>query len=486
MAGNLRYTAAGMFGGIQYWRVSRVALMTLYCLSFVGGIGLAAVWPVTTPLFVAASGLLLFCRRRRALVAVPAVVIAGVLLGAWRGGVVATELAGYQTYIGHKVVVSGSVAEDPTFGNDHQQDMLLEHITVNGRPLPGKVRVKTLAIAEPKRGDTVTASGKLYDGFGNYQASLYYADMRIAVAAHDPINAVRRWFAARVHSILPDTEAGLGLGFLIGVKSQLPDELNNQLKLLGLTHIVVASGYNLTVLVRLARRLLAKQSHYQMTAAAMALIVGFVLVTGMSPSMSRAALVSGLSVLAWYYGRRVHPALLIALAAAVTTACNPLYVWSDIGWWLSFLSFAGVMLLAPLVQRRVFGARRPKLVGQVVIETICAQITTLPLIIFIFGTVSVLALPANVLVVPLIPLAMLLTFIAGVAGTAVPLVAWPACWVLGYICQLVTLLAKVPWASAPLVITPLIMLAGYAFVMGAGFLLWRRTKHDYLGESVIE
>ncbi len=477
-----------VFGGIRYARVSRPSLLTLGFLSVVVGIGLAAagvrvfgwLW------LLAAFFALIFCSKRWALFAVPAVICAGLIVGLWRGSQQMAELGSYQAFFGQKAVVQGAVLEDPTYDDDHQQVMLLGDITVNGQHLPGKVRVKSLAPVEPARGDRVQASGKLYDGFGNYQASLYYAELSVVEVANNPVDHLRREFAARIYSLLPDTQAGLGLGFLLGIKSSLPDELNDQLKLLGLTHIVVASGYNLTVLVRLARRLFATTSHYAMTVASGAMIAGFVGITGFSPSMSRAALVASLSVLAWYYGRRIHPALLITLAAAITGLINPLYVWSDIGWWLSFLAFAGVMLLAPLLQRRIFGKKEPRLLGQIIIETVCAQVLTMPLIMLIFGMFSVLSLPANILVVPLIPLAMLLVFIAGVLGAVLPFIAWPAIWLLQYICALVQLLAGVGWASVPAVISTPLFVAGYVVIAAVGFILRAKAKHDYLSKSVIE
>jgi competence protein ComEC len=460
--------------------------MALGCVSFVAGIGLvaaglrvAAVW------FAVALAFLLLCRRRRLLVAVPAVIVAGLIAGMARGSQQAAQLDGYAQFYDQKVQVTGRVAEDPTY-DDQQKVMYINEITVNGKALPGKVRVKTIAPVDPRRGDLVEVKGKLYDGFGSYQAAVYYAAVRVQEVANSPVDVLRREFAARIYSLLPDTQAGLGLGFLVGLKSSVAPQLEEQMKVLGLTHIVVASGYNLTVLVRLSRRLFAKSSHYQMTIASLGLICGFVLVTGFSPSMTRAALVTGLCVVAWYYGRRVHPALLISFAAAVTAALNPLFVWSDIGWWLSFLAFGGVMLLAPLLQRRIFGQKEPKLIGQVVIETICAQIATLPLIIFIFGDLAVLSVVANVVVVPLIPLAMILTFVAGVIGPLCAYAAWPAIWVLGYICQLVHLMAQVSWASVPFQIGLPIFVAAYSAIVAAGMLLWRKTKHDYLERSVIE
>lgn len=475
------------FGGIRYAQVSRVALLTIGCVSFLCGLGLVAagvqldwVWAIAT------MSLLLCVRRRRIIFATPAVIVVGAVVGIAHGSDMAQQLTGYAQFYGQKVHVEGSVAEDTTYDDDHQRVMLLADVTVNGQPLPGKVRVKSLAPAEPRRGDRVRAFGKLYDGFGNYQAAVYFADMSVVSVADNPIDVLRREFAARLYSLLPDTQAGLGLGFLLGIKASVPDTLNDQLKLLGLTHIVVASGYNLTVLVRLARRLFATTSHYVMTLASGAMIVCFVAITGFSPSMSRAALVAGLCVLAWYYGRRVHPALLIACAATITAAINPLYLWGDIGWWLSFLAFAGVMLLAPLLQRRIYGKKEPKLLGQMVVETIAAEITTLPLILMIFGHLSVLSLVANVLVVPMIPIAMLLTFVAGAAGWFAPFIAWPAIWLLTCMCQLVQLLAGISWASVPLSISAPVCIAMYGLVAAVGFVLLRTTRHDYLKSSVIE
>lgn len=466
--------------------MSRVALITLFCMAILCGIGLAVAGAhVSGWATVGLVATLLFCRSRVAWVCVVAVLVAGLGLGVWRGGEMARAVAGYQQLYGSKVTVVGNVAEDPVY-DDQQKVIMVQGVTVNGQPLPGKMRIKSIGLADPRRGDKIEVTGKLYDGFGNYQASIYYAGVRIIETANSPVDILRREFAARIYSLLPDAQAGLGLGFLVGLKSSVSPQLDDQMKLLGLTHIVVASGYNLTILVRLSRRIFAKSSHYQMTAASLVLIFGFVLITGFSPSMTRAAFVAGLSVFVWYYGRRVHPALLISFAAAVTGLINPLYVWGDLGWWLSFLAFAGVMLLAPLLQRRIFGEKEPKLIGQVVLETVCAQITTLPLILLIFGNLSVLSVVANVLVVPLIPVAMLLTFIAGVAGPILPWIAWPAIWLLGYICQLVNVLAQVSWASVPFSIGLPVFIAAYAAIVAVMLLLIRKTKHDYLSRSVIE
>lgn len=460
-------------------------------LAFLAGLGLAGFgWVVTWEAMLTTTMLLWLCRRRRLLLALPAVVIVGLLLGLWRGGGVAAQLEVYDRLVGHKIAVTGTVIQDATYGNKRQIDFMISQVKADGLSLPGQVRVTTFDSVEPGQGDVVRVVAKPKPGFGNYQLGMYYADVEVLQRGGSWVTWLRQHFSAAVRSVIPEPQASLGLGFLLGIKSQLPDELNDQLKIVGLTHIVVASGYNLTILVRATRRLLAKRSKFQATAGAAGLMVGFVGVTGLSPSMTRAALVTSLSLAAWYYGRVIHPVVLILFAAALTAAWNPLYVWGDVGWYLSFLAFGGVMLLAPLVMRRVFGGRKVPQLLQIVVETLCAELATLPLVMFVFGSVSVLGLLANMLVAPLVPLAMLLAFAAGVACIALPgLGAWlalPATWLLTYMTSIVSWLAAIPWAKQQMSLPLTGLVIAYALLAAVGWLLWRKTKHNYLSKSVVE
>lgn len=472
-------------------KVHRTTLLAIFSGSLLAGLALVQVgwrldglvWLGVAAVFGAAA------LQKRLVFAVPAVIAAGLVCGLWRGSALQVELDTYQGFMGTKVTLRGTVIDDAMYGDKGQRDMRLRDVQVNGRSPPGIVRVTSFTFSQPRRGDVVEVRGKLYDGFGNYQAAMYFGDLRVVSVAQDPLDDMRRAFAAGVYSNMPDVQASLGLGVLMGIKAQLPAELDDQLQILALTHIVVASGYNLTVLVRLARRLFEKRSKFQTAVAAGGLMAGFVVVTGFSPSMSRAALVGGLSLAAWYYGRRIHPAVLLLVAAAITAAINPIYLWSDLGWWLSFLAFAGVLLLAPLIEHCLYGERRPRLLGQIIIETCAAQILTLPLTLAIFGKLSILGLVANVLVVPLIPLAMLLTLIAGIAaaiGSAAAYIALPASWLLTYITQVVELLAGVPWAATDVKISMVGMIGFYLALTVVGVLIWRKTKHDFMDRSVID
>ena len=473
-------------------RVRRSVILGVAGVAFLIGLALGAGvlrlygWP-----WVVLAGMVVIgCVKRRLVIAIPAVCLAFILLGVWRASEVQIGLGQYQSIIGQKLEINGNIKEDPSYDDEGRLDFRVQQVRVAGRELPGEVRVKTFAPVQPRRGDVVQVYGKLQSGFGNYQAAIYFAEVRVQPQPAHLIDEVRRRFAASVLSYIPEPSASLGLGFVIGLKSQLPAELEDQLKVVGLTHIVVASGYNLTILVRLGRRIFAKRSKYQALVFSGALIAAFLVVTGFSPSMSRAGLVGGISLVVWYFGLTLHPLVLLNGDAAINAGVYPPYLWGDLGWWLSFMAFAGVMLLAPVMQRRLFGEREPKLIGQVLLETTCAQIATLPLILCMFGNLSVLALLANLIVVPLIPLAMALTFLAGITGLVVPWLAGyaaiPASVLLGYIVEIVKLLASFPWATTEFFIGSPVMLGLYAAIAIVWIILWRRTQFSYLHSSIVD
>lgn len=477
-----------------YWRLHQVRRTTLIgvgCVSFLAGIGVVQLgWQTGSVATVAVAVLLLLlCIKKWWLVALPAVVVSSVLGGMWRGSVVLAEVNQYRSLLGQKVSLSGVVRDDPTYGSKGQIDIRIEKLSLNGRTLPGSARVTSLQPLLVRRGDTVAAYGALREGFGGYQMEVLYAKLALTAQGSTWSEQARRAFSAAVFTSIPEPQASLGLGFLIGLKSMLPKNLDDQLKVLGLTHIVVASGYNLTVMVRAGRRVLGWCSKYQATALSGLLVAGFLTVTGFSSSMSRAALVTMLSLWAAYYGRQVHPALLLVFSGALTAAISPLYVWSDIGWYLSFLSFAGVLLLGPLVERRLCGRREPLLLVQIAIETTCAQVVTLPLILFIFGQFSVLSVIANMLIEPFIPLAMLLTFIVGVGGLILPPIGpWlglPAAWLLSYMTHLSALFAQLPWVQLPVSVSSLTMILLYGCITGIGWVLYRRTRYNYLETEAV-
>lgn len=424
--------------------------------------------------------------------ALPFIFIAGTLFGLWRGGGSIQLLQPYAAIIGHEVSVQGTVDEDPDLDKNNQLILQLSSMKIDAHELAGSVWVSASKRMDIKRGDSITAEGKLSNGFGNISASMYRANVTKVErpVPGDVAGHVRDWFVSGVRKAVPEPEASLGIGYDVGQRSALPTDLDTALKTVGLTHVVVASGYNLTILVRLARRLFEKVSKYLSTLAAGGMIVAFMAVTGLSPSMSRAGLVASLSLLAWYYGRKFHPLVLLPFAAAITLLIHPNYGWNDLGWGLSFAAFAGVMIIAPLFQRFFFGEEKPKIVRQILGETISAELVTLPILVLAFGQFSNVGLIANLLVLPLVPLAMLLTFIAGVASWLFPsiatIVGLPALWLLHYMTSVAQFLASLSWVKTSITINVWAVILYYVVFSAICFYMWRKTKFNLREANIVE
>jgi competence protein ComEC len=219
-------------------------------------------------------------------------------------------------------------------------------------------------------------------------------------------------------------------------------------------------------------RLFGNRSKYQTMLFSISLIAVFLLLTGSSASIVRASIVSGLSLLAWYYGRAFKPMTLILLTAALTGLANPFYVWGDMGWYLSFLAFYGVLVLAPQARYHLIPERfRESWVVCLVLESLCAELMTL------------ISLIANVIVAVFVPLAMLLSVLAGLAGVfLMPVsgwIAWPAVWLLTYMLDAAHLLASIPHVFLQNIGLPLYgMLILYAVVLALNLILHSRLRRN--------
>lgn len=429
--------------------------IAVLCATFVIGVWLSLLLRVPIWLGVAALPLVAVSFWHLRVYVLPFLACCGICVGLGYGSAALGERDAYDLYIGHSVLVSGKVKEDTSRSASGQLSLQLNNVRVEDVQLPGSVLI-SVAPRDIKRGDLVTATSLLKPGFGSFPASMSRATVLSVIrpVPGDVGRVVRDGFADKVRLNIAEPQASLGIGFLTGQKSALPEDLSNALKVAGLTHIVVASGYNLTILVRMARRLFVRFSKYLAAVSSGVMITMFMAITGLSPSMTRAGLVSGLSLLAWYYGHRFHPLVLLPFAAAITVAIQPSYVWGDLGWQLSFAAFAGVMIVAPLLQQYFYGQKEPGIFRQILGETIAAHIVTVPIIAIGFGVVSNVAVIANVLVVPLVPLAMLLTFITGMWTIFnVPfvwLVATPTEWLLAYMTNVATFVSELSWAQSEL------------------------------------
>jgi competence protein ComEC len=415
----------------------------------------------------------------------------GLVLGAWRGGDVALptgagSLAALASSNDATAVldVSGIVAEEPRPRGERQQ-VVLENVTVSRPPAPpvsaaGRLLVRLPRAVAVAAGDRIAFEGHLepprdFDGFAYREylarqgigatASPYAAEVTAGRSGPDPLSALRAVLLRGLVSVVPEPEAALGAGILLGVRAGIAPRVAEAFATAGLTHVVAISGWNIAIVASLAAALsrpLLRLPGGRAVAVGVAgaTVSGYVLLTGASPSVVRAALMAAGLLVARLGGSRAHAlAALMAAALAMLVAAPPV-LW-DVGFQLSALATAGLIWFGAGMEALL--GRWPSAVREPVALTLAAQLTTLPVILLNFERLSLVAPLANVLVVPLVPIVMLASALAALAGAVADAGLGPVGgdalgWLLGgaawlYLRLMVLageLAASVPLASVPL------------------------------------
>lgn len=233
------------------------------------------------------------------------------------------------------------------------------------------------------------------------------------------LRATKRAVEEGINRAVPEPEAGLLAGLLVGGDDRLPRNIQEEFSRTGLSHIVAVSGYNVSIVAVLLMSLLVFCGLYRQQALWGALLgIGlFTLLVGAPASAVRAAIMTGAALLAVRMGRLGSPANAILLSGTAMLFFNPLLLRYDIGFQLSFAATIGIVSLVPfaLLSLRL---------GDVVSTTLAAEVFVLPILLFHFHTLPVFALLVNAIVLPFVPIAMLLGSVAAFFGAMVPSLAF--------------------------------------------------------------
>ena len=254
---------------------------------------------------------------------------------------------------------------------------------------------------------------------------------------------------------MPAREAELARGFVLGEDEGIDAATVEDFRRAGLSHLLAVSGQNVALLALLAMPLLAALGIPLRVRLIwiLAAIVIYVPLAGAGPSIIRAGVMGGISLLATLAGRRSSRLFGLALAAVVTLAIDP-EIGADVGWQLSFAAVLGILALAAPLRSVIcsrIGARgwRGGL-AEGMAMTIAATLSTAPLIAFHFGTVSTTTLLSNLLALPAVAPAMWLGMLAAVAGQVpgFPVAALNAIDgpLLAYIAQVAAWCGRPGWA----------------------------------------
>lgn len=260
---------------------------------------------------------------------------------------------------------------------------------------------------------------------------------------------------------LPEPQASLAAGILLGTRSRLPADLRDDMNSTGTSHLVAVSGQNVMLVAGLLIAVLTTSVGRRRAAwLALAAIVAYAALVGAQPSVVRAAIMGCLYVMSIALGRQNTAAITLLLAAALMTAVSPQIV-HDISFQLSFAAALGLILLAPLLRDRLeaaLGARAVRFpLVQPAVElaavTVAAIVFTIPLTAVNFHRISLVAPVANLFAVPAflaVAATAAVTAVAGLLpGTAAYTVwlSWPPA---AYMAGVVRLFANIPFASIEL------------------------------------
>nr|WP_044200409.1 ComEC/Rec2 family competence protein [Oscillochloris trichoides] len=405
-----------------------------------------------------------------------------------------------------EVRLVGQVNADPTRNEEGQKIILrVEAVQHAGqrRSSTGLVLMTVPPFPAYQYGERLLVTGKLrrprsasLPGEFDYRAYLAHRGIhvllpnptgieRLTAAQSGPLHWI---YTAREHCratllrLVPEPQAGLAIGILLGIQAGIPDAVADAFSITGTSHILVVSGWNFTLVATLLAGLSQRMRIGRWPAFWLTLAIMWVyaIFTGGSAAVLRAATMASLMILARASERQSEPWHLLLAACWLISAADPHSLW-DMGFQLSALATASLFAFGRPVEtwlkaRPPFAWAWMAPFTEALTATLAAQVLTLPLILYAFGNLSIIAPLANILIVPVIPYAMLfgtLALLGGVIWLPLGQLLGGLLWLpLTWIATGVHLLAQPRWAAVAIPAFPLWILLGYYGLVGA---IWFRS-----------
>jgi competence protein ComEC len=373
------------------------------------------------------------------------------------------------------------------------------------------VYVRTGGSFEVQRGDLVQVTGTLAppkeitgDAFpyrdwlkrqGIY-TTLDYPRLKLLATGQDFL--VGRWFyrlneQARqvISQFVPGEEGGLLSGLLLGDKSGLSASTRQDFTTGGLAHLLAVSGSNISIAIMLTTLALSRfMKRRTVIWLTLGIVLFYVLLVGLSPSVLRAGLMGGLALVGLLLGREYSGLAGLAGSALLLTLWQPAIL-MDVGFQLSFMATLGLLVLAPVWQQPVKG--KSQFLRDSLVITLAAEAMTLPLVIYYFHQIPLVSVLANLLVLPVIGLIMALGGLTVAAGLLPGGFNFPAQaiggWVwlfLSYVLVVVRFCAGLPFASLQIAVFHPVWIILYYLVLGGLFWWFQPGKTSQLRNRALQ
>lgn len=469
-----------------------VRIVWTLCTSFLAGV---FAYSLFEPALIVAYGLLAIASLALVcgvLVRMPALLLCAVAIGGGLMGGMRMDLgravvdARMLPHVGTDVSMRGMIVREPDV---RDRSVRLTVATAHGR---------VLVIAPPHTdaayGDEISFEGTLRrpKAFESGEGRLFdypkylerdgvffevrYA--RVAVLSRDHGNPVVAFALTSKHryidglrAVLPEPYAGLAAGITVGDKRSVGPALSAVFMSVSLVHILVLSGYNMTLVMNIVASLFRFLPRVPFMALNACVIVFITLMAGASASATRAGAMAALSIFARTTGRMFVALRVLMLVACAMVLWNPYALLYDPGFQLSMLATLGLITFTPMIASAL--PRVPERFGlkEIVASTIATQTMVVPLLLFQNGTFSIVSLPTNIAALVVVPFAMAASFVAAVMGmvfgSAASIFAYPAYVALAYIIDVAQLFASIPHTSVSVPAFSGWVLAGVYLLFGA-------------------
>jgi competence protein ComEC len=280
---------------------------------------------------------------------------------------------------------------------------------------------------------------------------------------------VKNWWLDSVGRVIPEPQAALGAGLVVGAKHSLGTEWQQIFRRAGIVHMVVLSGYNVTIIADSIVKIFSFLPRVWSLSFGGVGIALFAVLVGSGPSVIRASIMALLVLLARGTGRIYDVRRALFLVAAAMIMWEPRILFFDPGFQLSFLATFGLLYLSEPVEKKLIWLPEWGGLRGATTSTLATQIFVLPWLLYQTGEISIVALPVNLLVLAAVPLTMLLVFVAGAVGLLSTLLALPfallAYFFLSYDLYVAKFFANLPGATWTIPAFPL-------WLVGVGYLVY--------------
>lgn len=383
------------------------------------------------------------------------------------------------------IQIEGVVIEDPQV-RDRTTTLIVEakkalilHDEVN---VSQRIQLRTTSFEKFEYGDYLQISGKIQSPREIY--TLNYADyleskdigwvmdfpsVRVlekgrGLTVISWIYGARNALFTSIGRAIPQPQSAIAQAILLGKTENIPYEIRQDFSRTNTSHILAISGMNLTLIMGILLGLgisIFGRRYFIYIWLSLIVIWFYTVFTGLQPPVTRAAIMITLFLLAELLGRQKHITVALLLAIAVMLGLEPL-LYKNISFQLSVLSMFGLAHFYPLLKQKLDvhspGKKKASLLQKTVhyladgfLITLSAVLLTLPVIVFNFGSISLLGLPTTVFILPVVPFIILLSAITGCIGLVLPMLAQVTGyldWLLiSYYLFIVNIFSSIPFAS---------------------------------------